>query len=104
MTSFVTLGFITSTLTSGHERIIEAQITAGQSHSLEELLDRALPPFKQSRPETTAEEKIGEAQAAAERIRNLRKGAIPSSNRPRCAARSSTPIVPVTANPFCLAT
>ena len=65
---------MTITLTPEHERIIEAQIAAGQFHSVEELLEQALTPFKQSRPETAAEEKTAQAQAAAERIRELRKG------------------------------
>ncbi len=65
---------MTITLTPEHERIIEAQIAAGQFHSVEELLDQALAPFQQSRPETIAEEKTAQAQAAAECIRELRKG------------------------------
>ena len=66
---------MTITLTPEHERIIKAQISAGQFHSVEELLDRALTPFKSSQPETAAaEEKTAQAQAAAERIRELRQG------------------------------
>ncbi len=65
---------MTITLTPEHERIIEAQIASGQFHSVEELLDRALTPFKPFTPETGAEEKTAQAQAAAERIRELRQG------------------------------
>ena len=65
---------MTITLTPEHERIIEAQIAAGQFQSVEELLDRALSPFKPSLSETAAEEKTVQAQTAAERIRELRQG------------------------------
>jgi len=65
---------MTITLTPEHERIIEAQIASGQFHSVEELLDRALTPFKPSCPETATEEKTAQAQAAAEIIHELRQG------------------------------
>ena len=65
---------MTITLTPEHERIIEARIAAGQFHSVEELLDQALIPFKPSTLENATEEKAAQAQAAAEQIRELRKG------------------------------
>jgi len=63
---------MTITLTPEHERIIQAQLATGQFRSVDEVLDTVLAPLK---PQSTAiadEEQA--AQAAAERIRELRKG------------------------------
>lgn len=65
---------MTITLTAEHERIIQAQLATGQFRSVEEVLDKVLSPLKPARPALTAEDGAAKAQAAAERIRELRKG------------------------------
>jgi len=65
---------MTITLTPEHERIIEAQLATGQFRSVDEVLDTVLAPLKLPSPETPDEEQAAQAQAAAERIRELRKG------------------------------
>lgn len=62
---------MTITLTPEHERIIQAQLATGQFHSVEEVLDRVLAPFK---PQTAETNDTAKAQAAAARIRELRQG------------------------------
>lgn len=50
------------TFTPEHESIIQAQLATGQLHSVKEVLDKVLAPFKP------------QAQAVAERLREPRKG------------------------------
>ena len=64
---------MTITLTAEHERIIQAQLATGQLRSVEEVLDKVLSSLKPARPDVTADDGA-KAQAAAERIRELRKG------------------------------
>jgi Arc/MetJ-type ribon-helix-helix transcriptional regulator len=65
---------MTITLTPEHERIIQAQLATGRFRSVEEVLEKVLAPLKsQASDEATIDEK-GKARAAAERIRELRKG------------------------------
>jgi Arc/MetJ-type ribon-helix-helix transcriptional regulator len=63
---------MTITLTPEHERIIQAQLATGQFHSVEEVLDKALAPLKPQSPGATDD--TAKAQAAAESIREIRKG------------------------------
>jgi len=65
---------MTITLISEHERIVEAQIASGQFDTVEKFLDLALTPFRPSTPDNFADKNIAQAQAAAERIRELRHG------------------------------
>jgi Arc/MetJ-type ribon-helix-helix transcriptional regulator len=71
---------MTITLTPEHERIIQAQLATGRFRSVDEL-DKALAALKPQGPETAEEDKAAKAQAAAERIRELRKGV--SLDRPK---------------------
>ncbi len=65
---------MTITLTPEHERIIQAQLATGQFRSVDEVLDTVLAPLKSQNSETLEEEQVAQAQAAAESIRELRKG------------------------------
>ncbi len=65
---------MTITLTPEHERIIQAQIASGQFRSVDKVLDHVLSPLKQQNLEAAQEAKKAKAQAAAERIRELRNG------------------------------
>jgi Arc/MetJ-type ribon-helix-helix transcriptional regulator len=65
---------MTITLTPEHERIIQAQLATGEFRSVEEVLEKVLAPLKsQASDEATTDEKA-KAQAAGERIRELRRG------------------------------
>ena len=65
---------MTITLTPEHERIIQAQLATGQFRSVDDVLEKVLAPFKPQGPSPSAEDETAEAQAAAVRIRELRKG------------------------------
>ena len=64
---------MTIILTPEHERIIRAQLATGQFRTVEEVLDKVLEPLKTQSP-VTANEDATKAHAAAECIRELRKG------------------------------
>ncbi len=64
---------MTIVLTPEHERIIRAQLATGQFRSVEEILDSVLAPFK-TQSAIGASDNSTNAQNAAERIRELRKG------------------------------
>lgn len=62
------------TLTPEHERLIQAQMATGQFHSIDEVLTCALTAFQPPAPADFNKHRNAKAQAAAERIRELRKG------------------------------
>jgi hypothetical protein len=65
---------MTITLTPEHERIIQAQLATGKFQSVEEVLDKVLAPLRPPASSEGAADDRMKAQAAAERIRQLRKG------------------------------
>lgn len=65
---------MTITLTPEHERIIQAQLATGLFRSVDEVLDKVLAPLKPPDLESAKEDALAKAQAAAERIRELRQG------------------------------
>ncbi len=66
---------MTITLTPEHERIIQAQLATGEFRSVQEVLEKALAPLKPpASDEAITLDDRARAHAAAERIRQLRKG------------------------------
>ena len=65
---------MTITLTPEHERIIQAQLATGQFRSVEDVLEKVLAPLKSQAAEEATMDGGAKARAAAERIRQLRKG------------------------------
>ena len=65
---------MTITLTPEHERIIQAQLASGQFRSVEEVLEKLLAALKSPASDEATISKEAKARAAAERIRELRKG------------------------------
>jgi len=63
---------MTITLTPEQERIIQAQIASGRFRSVDEVLDQVLSFLKPQASEVPEQDE--RAQAAAERIRTLRRG------------------------------
>ncbi len=65
---------MTITLTPEHERIIQDQLATGQFRSVEDVLEKVLAPLESKTFEEATLEEKAKAQAAAERIRELRQG------------------------------
>lgn len=65
---------MTITLTPEHERIIQAQLETGEFRSVEEVLEKVLAPLKSHASDEATMDDRAKAQAAAERLRQLRQG------------------------------